>query len=372
MIKVLSIGDTYVKEGIHSVNNISYLGGVTKRPMETFDYIIRHHPDVIVYATQPGSLEHLTVYLRIRNMHAGKYIPIILLVNEEDEDIYEDFYEDEITIGLNQNIKEDILFFHIQQLVNRCHEMRKSVLLVDRNPIVLNTYRLYLEGKYRVYTAVTSQEAANYMMSETMDAIIVGIERKDTRGLRFLQLFKDNPIWSETPVIAQIEAENTDLIPHLLSKGVRYCLTKPIEKDILIKHLSDILNEENHSSYVLEPGLKRILLVDKFGVNYQNIKNILDGHYECIHVLPGVRAISILEVQHIDAIILNLDNGFFCLNKIIDRAITKSIPVILYTSHLEEMHETLSEKMRGETCINCILELPAKRIVLLDKLELAI
>ena len=372
MIKILSIGETYIKKGIHSVNNISYTGGISHNPMETYNYIIKYRPDIIVFATQPGNLENLKVYQRIRNMYAGKFIPIILLVHEEDEDIYEDLYEDAITVGLSTHIKEEILFLHIKQLVDRCNEMKKNVLIVDKDPVTLNTYRLFLEERYQIHTATSTNEAVNYLMSETVSVIIFAISEKTSMDIKFIQFLQDNQAWRNIPIIVQIEANQTDLVPKILDKGIIDCLIKPIGKETLLERLSYALSEEKYPTRIIVPGKKRVLLIDKLGINCRSIRSILEGHYESVHVLPGVRAISILEVDHIDGIILNLDNGLFCLNKIMEKALIKHIPIILYTSNIEEINKVLDEKTKDASCIHSILELPVSRTILLDKLELAI
>ena len=372
MIKVLSIGDTYVKQGSHNINTMSYEGGITQSPIETFNYIIQYRPDIIVFATQLGSLEHLTVYQRIRNMYAGRYVPIILLVHEEDEVLYEDYYEDGITIGLHHDVQEETLFFHMEQLVSRCQLMRKNILIVDTDPVVLNTYRHFLGGKYRIQTVSSTKEAVNYLISEPVDAIIAGMTNVGHLDLSLFEALKGNPKWKEIPIIIQADATDRELLPQILSYGVSDCLIKPVDKDTLLTHLKYVFNEEVRPNAVLETGQKRILLIDKQGVSYFSIKNILVGHYDSVYAPPGVRAVSILEEEHIDVILLNLDNGLFCLNKVLEKAKLKNISIILLTSNSKNINKLIDEQARNSTCINCILDLPVNKSVLLDKLELAV
>ncbi len=372
MIKVLSIGDTHVKQGSHKVNTISYEGGITQSPIETFNYIIQYRPDIIVFATQLGSLEHLTVYQRIRNMYAGKYVPMILLVHEEDEVLYEDYYEDGITIGLHHDVQEETLFFHMEQLVSRCQLMRKNILVVDKDPVVLNTYCHFLGGKYRIQTASSTKDAVNYLISESVDAIICGISNADQLDLSLLEALQGNPKLKEIPIIAQTDAANRELLPQIFSYGVADCLIKPVEKETLLSHIKYVFNEEVRPNTVLETGKKRILLIDKQGVSYYSIRNILFGHYDSVYALPGVKAVSILEEERIDVILMNLDNGLFCLNKVMEKAKIKHIPIILLTSSTENINKLIDEQTRNAPCINCILDLPVSKNVLLDKLELAV
>ncbi len=372
MIKILSIGETYIKNGIHKRNNVSYIGGITHDPMETFNYIIHHRPDIIVYATELGNLENLTVYHRIRNMYAGKYIPIILFVHEEDEELYEDLYEDGITIGLHPDVQEELLFLHVQQLVDRCKQRKKNILIVDKDKVILNTYRLFLEGKYQIHTSGSTQEAINYLMSETLHAIIISISEKDNVGLNFLQILQGNPLWKEIPIITQISDNSTKLVAEILANGATDCLIKPVGRETLLERLSYALSEKKPPIKVSEMRMKRILVIDKLGISCKSIKNTLNGHYESIHLLPGVRAVSILEIEQIDGIILNFDNGYFCLNKIMEKAFAKHIPIILYTANMKEIEKSLDENTKGATCITSILELPVNREILLERLEIAI
>ena len=371
MIKVLSIGENYIKEGNYSVNNEFYEGGVTKNPIETYHYIIQHRPDVIVMSTKPGDIETLTVYQRIRNMYAGKYIPFIILVHEEDELLYESYYEDGITIGLEPEVSEEALYLHIEQIVNRCRKMRKKILLVDKDPVVLHTYRHFLGGKYKIYTASNIEEAIDCLRRETIHVLISSIATKDNMELNFLQLLQENERWKEIPNIIQIDPENIELMPIILSYGVSDCLIKPVDKEALLDHVRVALGEQLYPSLAIT-GEKRILLVDKKGVSFYSIKNSLKGHYNTLYASPGVRAVSILEVEHIDGIILNLDNAYFCLSKIIEKAQIKNIPILLFTSNKDGVDTSIKQKTNNASCINCVMELPVNRKILLDKLELAI
>ncbi len=372
MIKILSIGNTYIRNGVHSINGLTYAGGMTNSPMESFRYIIENQPDVVVFATTLGNLNDITVYQRIRKMYASKDIPIILLVHEEDEDLYEDFYDDGITIGLHPDIEEEILFLHIDQLVRRCRESKNSILVLVEDSAILNTYSLYLNDQYFVFTASNAKEAVNWLMTEKVDVILTDVGGEKQQGIKFLRMVVENTVWQSIPVIVQTDVNNLKLVSELKEK-VTDCLLKPVGKDTLLKHLDQLFYPaKKPESLAVINGRKRILLVDKEGINFSALKNVINEHYDTIHGLPGVRPISIMEAESVDCVIVNLDNALFCLNKIIEKALQKHIPVLLCTSEPKQINELLDEKTRKAACIEGTIELPVEKMAVLDKLELAI
>lgn len=77
-----------------------------------------------------------------------------------------------------------------------------SILAVDDDAIVLETYRALLEDRYRVHLAASAEEAMQFLDGEPrVDVILLDVLMPDTDGYEACRRIRKDPRWSDAKII---------------------------------------------------------------------------------------------------------------------------------------------------------------------------
>jgi len=111
---------------------------------------------------------------------------------------------------------------------------RGSILLVEDNADVLETYAELLEGRgYRVARAANGQQALDYLRQHQVPSLILlDLLMPVLDGYQLLQQIRGNRTLSTVPVVVISAVADPE---HARSLGVTACFTKPPELDRLLE-----------------------------------------------------------------------------------------------------------------------------------------
>lgn len=120
--------------------------------------------------------------------------------------------------------------------------VKKHILVVDDEPMMLKLIKEQLKESYTVATATSGNIALKFLENKKTDLIILDYEMPNESGAEVLQKIRDNEATSNLPVIFLTGVTERKKIEKVLSFKPQGYLLKPIEREKLLKIISNTLN----------------------------------------------------------------------------------------------------------------------------------
>ena len=203
------------------------------------------------------------------------------------------------------------------------------VLVIEDDDKAAELLRLQLEGAgFRIVRAVSAEAALELARQERPDLITLDILLPGMDGWEFLERFKQQPLFSNVPVVmVSIVADSN----RGLSLGASQVLQKPVRREDMMRALEAI--------GFATPGAaqRTVLVVDDDPKAVQLLGTQLDAAgYRVLSAFGGKEGIETARKQLPDLIVLDLMmpevNGFEVVEALKDEARTASIPVVVVTA----------------------------------------
>lgn len=120
----------------------------------------------------------------------------------------------------------------------------KRVLVIEDNEdnMALITFILEAEG-CTVLPAVTGRAGYETALRERPDFIILDIQLPDIMGTEVLRMIRESEIGGSIPVIAMTSYAMAGDEQHLLAAGCTGYIEKPIDPELVIRQITDIIGE---------------------------------------------------------------------------------------------------------------------------------
>jgi CheY-like chemotaxis protein len=120
-----------------------------------------------------------------------------------------------------------------------------TVMVVEDETLLLQaiTKKLKLSG-LDVISCASGQQAIDYLsnLDELPDAVWLDYYLKDMNGLAFMQTLKDNPKWTDIPVLVVSNSASPDKVNNMLGLGARkYILKAEYRLDEIIEMIRDFI-----------------------------------------------------------------------------------------------------------------------------------
>lgn len=147
----------------------------------------------------------------------------------------ENAYED-MTIRREQRERE-ILRAKMEAEANR----KRHILVVDDDPTMLRTIKMYLEEKYVVATAPSGKFALKFLSQKQTDLVLLDYEMPELSGLEVFQSIKEDEKTNSIPVVFLTGISDISKIKTVLSLQPQGYLLKPVDYDRLHQTLDAIL-----------------------------------------------------------------------------------------------------------------------------------
>jgi CheY-like chemotaxis protein len=124
-----------------------------------------------------------------------------------------------------------------------------TIMVVEDEVLLLQaiTKKLKLEGM-DVLSCASGQQAVDYLnnLDELPDAVWLDYYLKDMNGLAFMQELKQNPAWSNLPVIVVSNSANPEKVNNMLALGAKkYILKAEYRLDEIISMIREFINGES-------------------------------------------------------------------------------------------------------------------------------
>lgn len=120
---------------------------------------------------------------------------------------------------------------------------RKSrILLVEDNEANQMVVGWYLhETDYRLDIASTGQDALRLLEREHYDLLLLDIQLPDLTGEKLVELVRSRSDWAHLPILVLTAASMPDDIARLAAAGVPGYLIKPLERNVLLSAIDNVL-----------------------------------------------------------------------------------------------------------------------------------
>lgn len=147
----------------------------------------------------------------------------------------ENAYED-MLIRKEQREKE-LLRLQMEAEANR----KRHILVVDDDPTMLRTIKMYLEERFVVATAPSGKFALKFLSQKKTDLVLLDYEMPEMSGRDVFQQIKDNEATCNIPVVFLTGISDTSKIKSVLSMQPQGYLLKPVDYDRLHQTIDSVL-----------------------------------------------------------------------------------------------------------------------------------
>ncbi len=122
--------------------------------------------------------------------------------------------------------------------------LRKKVIIIDDDPLVLKTIREYLAEDYEVAVARGGSIAYRYLEQHHIDLIIIDFEMPGEKGDSVLTNIRKLPYAASAPAIFLTGAADKNTVMDILKTKPQGYLVKPVSKEKLLDKIQEVLG--NH------------------------------------------------------------------------------------------------------------------------------
>lgn len=127
--------------------------------------------------------------------------------------------------------------------------MKKQVLVVDDNPMILKLLNIILSQDYDVILKSNGIEALNWLEDAHFpDLIISDLMMPYFDGTSFVRNLKISGFYKETPVIVLSGADDMEEQVKNMPFAVEGYIKKPFNPAILKSVIEDVFNHKNHAA----------------------------------------------------------------------------------------------------------------------------
>jgi len=113
-------------------------------------------------------------------------------------------------------------------------EKKKSILVVDDEPMLLELVKGMLESKYEVGLADSASGALFFMNKNQVNCILLDITMPNINGFEFLKDIRKIPSYIDVPIIIVSGNTGAEFFQQARNSSAFDVLSKPIKKDLLI------------------------------------------------------------------------------------------------------------------------------------------
>lgn len=361
MIQLLVINDKSVSPGSIFANGCEFEITVSESPLHAFNSIIHISPDVIILNMIEGGMDGRQVLTRIRNMQASKEVPVLLCIDGNDETDFRKVTEnDPNTDYLTAPVSmEEMLDWSVKALGAARDDQRKTVMVVDDDPVVLDLSRLYLGGKYKVITLGSAQEAISKLKISVPDIIMLDIAMPDMDGKDLYRAIREIPFCDSVPILFQTGMAGIKTVRECVKLGAAGFVIKPIQKPVLLERIEETLNPPEAQVR------KGVFIFEEFDFLFTLMNGYLRDDYEVKRGESVLQSLNHLEEFHPYCLVVDYDNSAYILNRIREKTENLKIPIILLSRDIMSK-QIMAEMAKRNTYLS---QLPLTKESLIGTIE---
>lgn len=121
---------------------------------------------------------------------------------------------------------------------------KKHILVVDDDPTMLRTLRLWLSDKYRVYMANSGMTALTLLAKNQVDLILLDYEMPVTSGPKVLEMIRSEPSTADTPVMFLTAMNDRESVMSVVDLKPEKYLLKTMPPDVLMENIDSFFESQ--------------------------------------------------------------------------------------------------------------------------------
>ncbi|MBR0429077.1 MAG: response regulator [Lachnospiraceae bacterium] len=142
---------------------------------------------------------------------------------------------------------------NVRELVDRIGEVaadvdheraKKHILVVDDDPTMLRTLRLWLSDKYRVYMANSGMNALSLLAKNQVDLILLDYEMPVASGPQVLEMIRSEPSTADTPVMFLTAKNDKESVMSVVGLKPEKYLLKTMPPDVLMENIDNFFEAQ--------------------------------------------------------------------------------------------------------------------------------
>ena len=116
--------------------------------------------------------------------------------------------------------------------------VKKHVLVVDDDPMILKLIKEHLKDTYNVGTAINGSLALKFLETKKTDLILMDYEMPGQTGAEVLEQIRNNPATAALPVVFLTGISSREAISKVMSLKPQGYMLKPIDRDTLLQTIA--------------------------------------------------------------------------------------------------------------------------------------
>ncbi len=120
-------------------------------------------------------------------------------------------------------------------------EEKKHILVVDDDPMMLKLIKEHLKHKYAVGTAVSGKIALKFLETKKTDLVLLDYEMPVENGAQVMEQIRNNKATAKLPIVFLTGMADKEKIKKVISLKPQGYMLKPVDKDILLQTIEQII-----------------------------------------------------------------------------------------------------------------------------------
>ena len=181
------------------------------------------------------------------------------------------------------NVKARLVFTRKDSPCNSMNQKKKTILIVDDNPmnLLLTSHVLENEG-YATLTADDGRTALKELEKQTPSLILLDVMMPEMDGYEVCRLINANEDWTEIPIIfLTANAQTENLVEGFKAGGVDY-ITKPFKGEELLVRVKNHLELADSKKMIVEMNKSRDKL---YSIIAHDIRSPLSGILQTVDAI---------------------------------------------------------------------------------------
>ena len=221
-----------------SVDNLDMVKGLLKI----------NKPDAVIFCLIGLDMDGRKIMSELQFYHVD--IPVICVGSRTDKGIYGEYFQKKQFCWVNRDSIAEELLGTVSEMLSAAAKMhpkqekgeRRTVLVVDDNPILLRSMNGILSQHYDVMLANSGTKAMTMIGQQVPDVVFLDCEMPVCDGKMTYKMLKDLDEMKDVPIIFLTGVNDASYIQDALKLQPAGYLLKPASKDRIYETLRKVLH----------------------------------------------------------------------------------------------------------------------------------
>lgn len=189
-------------------------------------------------------------------------IPVVVIGNNEECSKFEKYLEYEPFVKLIRPVNKELLLKKCREVLGMEDEEaldgnkskavqdgktaktgKKNILVVDDSALALRSIKAMLGDKYKITVATSAKRGMDAIKTKRPDLILLDYDMPGCDGREMLKMIRQDDELADIPVIFLTAVADKEHIMAVLQLNPNGYFRKPLEQNMVLKAIADILGE---------------------------------------------------------------------------------------------------------------------------------